>query len=91
MRQSDDLLQNDDPNRQVVSYLGKLKNKEVEQKSAPLKTNETDPKAEAEPRTEPEPEGNHAMATFILTHHFRMRSLGFVAISALFIKRMFIN
>ena len=48
------VMQNDDPNLQVVSFLGTLNNKGTKKKSAPLKGAA---EAEAEPRTEPEAEG----------------------------------
>jgi hypothetical protein len=67
-------MQNDDPNLQVVSFLGKLDNKGTKKKSAPLKgaSDDTDAKAEAEaePRTEPEPEGNRAATEVIFNHQY---------------------
>ena len=65
-----EFMQNDDPNRQVESYLGKLNGgkEKNEQKFAPLKTNETDASAKAEPITEPEPEGNDGNAVNYLTN-----------------------
>lgn len=72
-------MQNDDPNLQVVSFLGTLNNKGTKKKSAPLKGAA---EAEAEPRTEPEAEGNGATSEVIFNHHYRILLFSCVALVA---------